>query len=524
MGSGFSGLSLVNSLDSQIFDVTVVSPRSSFVYTPLLSSVLVGEVDIQSVVEPLEWFRSRTNSSFVYTPLLSSVLVGEVDIQSVVEPLEWFRSRTNSSFNFLEAYAEDVNLDNKKVFCKPVHFGSKFELDYDFLVVAVGGYQNTHNIPGVDKNCYFFNSLNDCRRLRNRVVGAIELCNLPEISEEEKRRNLHFVIVGGGPTARITAEYLKKFVDEQTSTYCPQLKEYAKVTLVDMNDHIHNAFDHAISNYYKKSTRGHYDVIHDKIVSVNPFDITLEGKDGKTMNMDYGTCIWSTGTVAHPLAKQIAAKLPLEQNNKQALVVDKGLRVKGTKDVFALGDCATIHQKDFLHWVKKEWQDDDQEIDFETWKAKSSEVTKKYPAIKEFQSRAEKLFTDFSRDGKVSIKDLKQIVLLLDQQLTSFPSTASTAIQQGQFLAAHLREAVLNLEEFEKSKFRYKHIGGFEYINVGEELVERGSRGKFIFDGPGAWWMWSNVNYSYFMSIKMRIAVATSWLITTFFGRKLTRY
>lgn len=41
----------------------------------------------------------------------------------------------------------------------------------------------------------------DARRVRNRIVDCLELASAPGATEEDKKRLLHFVIVGGSPYA-----------------------------------------------------------------------------------------------------------------------------------------------------------------------------------------------------------------------------------------------------------------------------------------------------------------------------------
>lgn len=52
LGTGWAALSLINHLAPEQFDVTVVSPRNYFLFTPLLPSVTVGTVESRSIVEP----------------------------------------------------------------------------------------------------------------------------------------------------------------------------------------------------------------------------------------------------------------------------------------------------------------------------------------------------------------------------------------------------------------------------------------------------------------------------------------
>lgn len=53
LGSGWGALSVINHLTPGQFDVTVVSPRNYFLFTPLLPSVTVGTVEARSIVEPI---------------------------------------------------------------------------------------------------------------------------------------------------------------------------------------------------------------------------------------------------------------------------------------------------------------------------------------------------------------------------------------------------------------------------------------------------------------------------------------
>ena len=52
LGSGWGALSVINHITPGQFDVTVVSPRNYFLFTPLLPSVTVGTVEARSIVEP----------------------------------------------------------------------------------------------------------------------------------------------------------------------------------------------------------------------------------------------------------------------------------------------------------------------------------------------------------------------------------------------------------------------------------------------------------------------------------------
>lgn len=67
LGSGWASTSFLKSIDTDLYNVVVVSPRNYFLFTPLLPSCTVGTIDIRSLVEPIRFItRHKTNEVMVY--------------------------------------------------------------------------------------------------------------------------------------------------------------------------------------------------------------------------------------------------------------------------------------------------------------------------------------------------------------------------------------------------------------------------------------------------------------------------
>lgn len=86
----------------------------------------------------------------------------------------------------------------------------------------------------------FVKEVEDAQRIRRTVIDLFERASLPCISEEEKKKLLHFVIVGGGPTGVEFAAELHDFVHDDLSVLYPSVKDYVKITLLEAGDHILN--------------------------------------------------------------------------------------------------------------------------------------------------------------------------------------------------------------------------------------------------------------------------------------------
>ena len=55
LGSGWAATSILKDLDTEHFNVVVVSPRNYFLFTPLLPSTTVGTVELRSIMQPIRY-------------------------------------------------------------------------------------------------------------------------------------------------------------------------------------------------------------------------------------------------------------------------------------------------------------------------------------------------------------------------------------------------------------------------------------------------------------------------------------
>lgn len=186
LGSGWGAMSVLNHLRPDQFDITIVSPRNYFLFTPILPSVTVGTVESRSIVEPVRRLILKYHGS--------------------------------DQVQYYEAECVDVDHENKTIHCRDVSgiqgTVSEFDLHYDVLVVSVGASNNTFNVPGVTENCYFLKEMEDARTIRDAVIDLVESASFPGQPEEEVKRLLRFVVVGGGPTGVEFASELRDFLRE----------------------------------------------------------------------------------------------------------------------------------------------------------------------------------------------------------------------------------------------------------------------------------------------------------------------
>ncbi|KAJ2714319.1 NADH:ubiquinone oxidoreductase [Coemansia spiralis] len=323
LGTGWGSTTVLKNLDTANFNVVVVSPRNYFLFTPLLPSCTVGTIENRSIMEPIrQLMRHKDREVTFYEAECTTI---DTDKKQLT-----LERRTNSELlgsnrDRSAAGAEDV-----------------FKLNYDYLVVGVGGEVNSFNTPGVDEHACFLKEMPDARKIRRRLMDSIERATFDDVSEEERDRLLHMVVVGGGPTGIEYAGELHDFLTDDLSQWYPHLARRVRITLVEALPNVLPAFDKKLIDYTQSTFSENKISImtHTMVKEVRDKNIVVQNGDGTRSEVPYGVLVWATGIKPQPLVDRIRERYPLEQTSRRGLVVDEFLRVKGAQDMWALGDCA----------------------------------------------------------------------------------------------------------------------------------------------------------------------------------------
>jgi len=324
LGCGWGGFRCARDVDKSKYDVTVVSPRNHFLFTPLLPSTTVGTLEFRCVQEPV---------------------------------------RSIKGVRYIQASASDIDFLKKEVNCVDLyeHFEdgvkqprNKFKLTYDKLVLGMGTKSNTFGVPGIASeeemmqhsttgtnrhNVFFLKQLEHARAIRNRIIECFERASSPFISESERERLLTFLVVGGGPTSIEFTSELYDFLQNDVSRWYPDLAGSYNVVMVEAGKHLLGAFNEKLSNYVEKlfQKRNITFLTGESVKIVNENSVTI----GSGRELKFGVCVWSTGNTALDFVRQL--QLPLSRDGR--ILVDDRLRVPGHQGVYALGDCAVSEDR-----------------------------------------------------------------------------------------------------------------------------------------------------------------------------------
>eukprot|EP00475_Leptophrys_vorax_P030006 TRINITY_DN4459_c0_g1_i1.p1 TRINITY_DN4459_c0_g1~~TRINITY_DN4459_c0_g1_i1.p1 ORF type:complete len:455 (-),score=107.72 TRINITY_DN4459_c0_g1_i1:74-1384(-) len=306
LGAGWGGFQFARRISKKLCSVTVVSPRNHFLFTPLLASTTVGTLEFRAIIEPV---------------------------------------RTIPGVSYLQANALSVDHLKKVVTCQDMYTDEQgklrlFDVEYDKLVCAVGALPLTFGIPGVREHAFFLKELSHARAIRQRILECFEHASNPALTEAEKKRLLHFAVVGGGPTSVEFAAELYDFISEDVRKWFPESKEHVRITLVEAGPVLLNAFDKSLSDYaLKLFTNRNIQVLTGSAVKeVKQHELVL--KDGRAIPC--GIVVWSTGVSP---GEFVTNSNWVRDERSKRIKIDGHLRVDTpgvleTESVFAIGDCS----------------------------------------------------------------------------------------------------------------------------------------------------------------------------------------
>lgn len=516
LGTGWAGTSFLKGVDISSYDVQVVSPRNYFAFTPLLPSVTCGTVEARSIVEP---------------------------IRNIIK-------KRTGEIQFWEAECLKIDPVNKKVLCRSnidqsLAGNKEFFLEYDYLVIAMGAQVNTFNTPGVMENCHFLKEMEDAQKIRRSVINCFEKAVLPELSEEERRTNLHFVIVGGGPTGVEFAAELHDYIQEDLVKLYPMVNHLVRITIIQSGDHILNTFDARISSFAEtKFQRDGIEVqTGARVVSVSDKAITMKLKSkGEVLSLPYGMVLWSTGVGTRPVLKDLMEQVG--QGKRRVLATNEWLRVKECESVYAIGDCATIDQRKVMEDIstifKAADKDNSGTLSVEEFQDVMEDILERYPQVELYlQSKHLRDVKDLLRDSEgqemeeVDIEGFKSAFSHADSEMKSLPATAQVAAQQGEYLSKcfnrmdecqHNPEGPLRFRGSGRHyfhPFRYKHFG--QFAPLGGEQAAAELPGDWVSIGHSTQWLWYSVYASKQVSWRTRFLVVSDWTRRFIFGRDSSR-
>ena len=268
---------------------------------------------------------------FCFRPLLYEYLSGEVEAWHIAPD---YKELFGDEINFVRGSVENIDFQNQTAKVS----AHNDLLNYDALVLAVGGTTNYWNVKGAEEFALPFRCIEDADELRNRMTRALDEIP-PELAPQEAGKKLTFAIVGGGASG---VELATKMSDLLYDAFQRRgLQGEPHVIIYEMSDRVVPGMGEEAREYVEKTLRkAHIEVqLQTKVLEVKPHGIVSE-YDGKQTEIETVTTVWTAGVKVNPLIDA----LDLPKNKGGLILVDPTLQVKEHENIFALGDIAKLEE------------------------------------------------------------------------------------------------------------------------------------------------------------------------------------
>lgn len=296
IGAGFGGLQCARKLADRPVEVILIDQHNYHLFTPLLYQVASSLLNPSDIAQPVR-----------------SILRG------------------HRNLTFRQATVTGVDFDRRLV-----HTEEGNDVAYDYLVIAAGSATNFFGVASAEEQAHGLKDLPEALGLRNHTLHCLEeaAANPDAVSA---RPWLTFVVVGGGPTGVEYSGALSELVRGVLPNEYPELSPGdVRILLVEGLPHLLNAFPEDLGEAARHAlARNGVEVLTGVMVkSATADSVTLS--NGEVIGAH--TLVWAAGV--RPAA--LATALDVPRSRSARIEVDDALRVKGRKDVFAIGDVASF--------------------------------------------------------------------------------------------------------------------------------------------------------------------------------------
>ncbi|CAI7623702.1 unnamed protein product [Penicillium bialowiezense] len=461
LGTGWGSVSLLKKLDTENYNVIVVSPRNYFLFTPLLPSCTTGLIEHRSIMEP---------------------------IRNILR-------HKKAGVTFYEAEATKIDYEKRVVYISDDSEIkgdiSHTEVPFDMLVIGVGAENATFGIPGVRENSCFLKEVGDAQNIRKRIMDCIETACFKDQTEEEVKRLLHMVVVGGGPTGVEFAGELQDFFNDDLKKWIPEIKDNFQITLVEALPNVLPMFSKQLIDYTESTFKEEAITIRAKTMVKEVTDKHIRAEvtnpDGSKAieTIPYGLLVWATGNAVRSVVRDLMNQLPAQAESRRGLLVNEYLVVNGTENVWAVGDCAIANY------------------------APTAQVAGQEGA---FLGR---LFNTMAKSEALE----KELENLSDAQSAAKGDEARNQILD------EIRERQKQLRRNKQiGPFQYSHQGSLAYIGKERAVADISwLSGNIASGGTMTYLFWRSAYLSMCFSTRNRVLVCVDWVKARLFGRDVSR-
>ena len=306
LGAGFGGLRTALGLakkfsDHQQYEIILIDKNSYHTYTPSLYEVATAYRGraLKNVSAEVEFEEELAGSScFVISEIIAA-----------------------KNIHFLHDEVTDIHLAEKRVVMKNVG-----EVDFDYLVVALGSEATYFGVQGAQQCCSTLKTLTDALNIRDEIEAVLA---------QKRRKTTRLVTVGGGLSGVEVAAEMAKYAKHLAKNYAID-GQNINIEIIEAGPSILSSTPNIMQKHMERRLNklGVGILTNRRVQKIEPRKLYFE--DGSVLEADF---IFWAGGIRGPKWLGNIEGMALDEKSGRILI-DRFLRVRGYDTVFAIGDAA----------------------------------------------------------------------------------------------------------------------------------------------------------------------------------------
>src|SRR5229473_1075065 len=299
IGGGFAGIAAARALRRSDADVILIDRRNHHIFQPLLYQAATAVLAPSEIAAPIRQLAEKQSNI--------DVMLGEVI---------------------------GIDLSSRLVDVSCPGVGMR-QIEFDYLVIATGMQPSYFGHDEFARYAPGLKSLSDAETIRARILSAYELADTAD-DDDERARQLTFVLVGAGPTG---VELAASMAQLASVTLQGQFRRIdpaqSSIILIEGGKRILPTFAESLA---KRAAR-RLEKLGVKIatgVKVERVDEKGVVANGKTIPS--ATVLWTAGVAPAPILKLLGAKT----DRAGRVSVGPFMDVPDVSGVFVIGDASSV--------------------------------------------------------------------------------------------------------------------------------------------------------------------------------------
>jgi NADH:ubiquinone reductase (H+-translocating) len=303
VGGGFGGIAAARALKRADVEVLLVDRRNHHIFQPLLYQVATAVLSPAEIATPIRQLESK-----------------------------------QKNLNVLLAEVKGINLGARTVDVISPGIGGR-KLGYDFLVIATGMHPSYFGHDEFARFAPGLKSLNDAETIRTKILSAFELAESTD-NENERTRQMTFVLVGAGPTgvelaasiAHLTSVTLRKNFRKIDAAK-------SRILLLDGGGRVLPTFAESLS---RKAAKRLAKLGVEVSTGVKVEKVDDQGVVAAGARIPSATVLWTAGVSASPVVKMLGTTT----DRAGRALIGPFMDIAEAPNVFVVGDAAAMTQDD----------------------------------------------------------------------------------------------------------------------------------------------------------------------------------